>query len=165
MISLRYIWYDTHKKWREELVVYYGSVFVLLSCSLLINNISRSQSVNKATEQCNLSTNQFNSTLFAFLFTWIPLRVCHYFLSILWREQLKMKERHGAAWGTRRRWILPTLKDRGFNGFHSGVLVHVVNLSQNWLTPVTIIFSAPKLLTELQLSSNFFDGKFPSEIL
>ena len=76
-----------------------------------------------------------------------------------------MEERHGMAWGLQWRWSYPTLKDGGFYGFHSGVSIHVINLSHNRLTHVTRIYSAPKLMTELRLGSNFFGGKFPSSIL
>ena len=57
------------------------------------------------------------------------------------------------------------IKDGGFDGFPSGAPVSVINLSQNRLTHVTGISSAPKSLKELRLGSNSFDGKFPSEIL
>ena len=76
-----------------------------------------------------------------------------------------MEERHGIVWVPLQRCSYTTLKDLGFNVFHSGVTAHVVNLSQNLLTCVTVILYAPKFLTELRLGSNSFNGKFPSKIL
>ena len=74
-----------------------------------------------------------------------------------------MEDIHWMTWGPWRRWYHPTLKERGFDGFNSGVSVHVVKLSHNILTHVTRIFPAPKYPTELRLVS--FDGKLPSKIL
>ena len=74
------------------------------------------------------------------------------------------------AWFPQQRWSHPTLKDRVFDIFHSGVPVHVVNLSQNQLTPVTGISSAPKWLNldrikKLYLLHNpIISGNIPSDI-
>ena len=76
-----------------------------------------------------------------------------------------MEERHGMAWGPWRILFHHTIKDGLFYGFHSGVIVHVINLYQNWLTHVIKILSAPKLLTELRLGYNYFNRNFPSNIL
>ena len=77
IISLWDIWYDTHKKWREELLGCSCSVFFLLYGSFLRSNLSISKSVNKATEQCNPIKNQVGSTLFTFLLTLTPNQVRH----------------------------------------------------------------------------------------
>ena len=74
-------------------------------------------------------------------------------------------KRSGMAWVPRWRWSHPTLKGGVFDGFHSGVPAHVVNLSLNQLTHVTGITSASKLLTEFRLSSKSFNGKFRFKIL
>ena len=146
MISLRDICYDTHKKWREKIVVYSGSIFVILSGSLLTVNISISKSVNKATEQCNLSTNQVDRISFEFLFTQTPIQESHHPTPLPLRQRIQMELTHSMTQGPWLRWYHTTLKDRWFNGFHSGVTPHIFNLSHNLLTHVTRILSDTKSL-------------------
>ena len=165
MLSVWDIWYYTHKILIKELVGYPGYVFILLSERLLTSNISISKSESNETEQPNLSTNQVNITSFAFLFTRTPNWSNQPLPPLLRRQLIHMEEIHGMAWGQRQRWSNPTLKDGGFDGLHSSVTVHVVNLSLNLLTLVTIISSAMKFLTELRIGFNYFDSKPPSNNL
>ena len=129
MLSLWDIWYGTHKKWREELVGYSSSVFFLFSGRLMTDNLSISKSKNKETDQCNIITNQFNITTFAFLFTLTPIQVCHPPSPPLWYQRIQMEERHYMAWGPWQRQSHPTLKDRIFDGFHSNFTIQVIKLS------------------------------------
>ena len=88
---------------------------------------------------------------------------------------LDLSENHLSGQVPKALWSMPHLftvkfqgnniKDGGFDGFPSEAPVNVINLSENRLTHVTGISSAPKSLTELRLDSNSFDGKFPSELL
>ena len=69
------------------------------------------------------------------------------------------------VWGLRQRLSHTTLKDGVFDGFHSSITVHIINLPHNRLNRVTGIFPAPKLLTELRLGSNYFNRKFNSNTM
>ena len=161
MIYLWDIWYDTHKKWREELVGYYGSLFVLMYGILLTSNISRSQPRNKATEQCNLTKNQPNITSFVFIFYQTPIRARHPPTPLLQQQRIHMDKRHGMEWVPQWRGYHTKLRDGLFDGLHSGVPIHVVNTQQNQLNCVTWISFATKYLTELQLGSKYFDRNSP----
>ena len=147
MPSLWDIWHNIHNKQKEELVCYYGSVFVLLSGILLTINLSISKYGNKVKEQCNLSTNQVKSISFAFIFTQTHIQAHHPPPPLLRHQRIQTEEIHGIAWGPWQRLSHPALKDGGSNGFQFGVPFHVVNLFHNLLTRVTSISSAPKLLT------------------
>ena len=71
----------------------------ILSGGLLTSNISSSQSGNKATEQCNLSTNQVDITPFAFIFSQTPIQSRHPPLPILRRQKTQKEEIHGMERG------------------------------------------------------------------
>ena len=60
-----------------------------------------------------------------------------------------------------------TIKDAGFEGFgedKTTAPIQNIVLSENRLTHVAGISSAPGSLRELRLSSNAFEGKFPHEL-
>ena len=153
MLSLWDIWYDTNNKRRKELW------FCLFNSVLF-------QAHNPETRQQSsaiwLQIKLTYSTSFTFLFTRTPIRERHPHPHLLRKKRIKMEGIHGMAWVPRWIWSDPTSKDGGFDGFHFSVPIHAVNLSQNWLTRVTRILSAPKFPTEFRCGSNSFYQKFPS---
>ena len=116
-------------------------------------------------KQGNITVQPFYKSIqqpiFGFLFNRTPIQVCHPPPPLLRHQRIHMEEIHRMAWGPQQKWYHPILQDGGFGIFYSVVTIHVSNLSQNRLTCVNGILSAPKSLTEFQHILNSFKGNSP----